>query len=211
MFTTTTLLTYIAAAFALVLAPGPAQALVLANSISNGRRAGIVTTLGLNVGTLVHTIAAALGLSAILATSVLAFSVVKYVGAAYLIYLGVKAIRDRSANTDSDITEKTSKTIRQTFTRAIAVGILNPKVALFFMAFLPQFVDPARGAVVLQFMVLGIILAGIAVAWDSVLASVAGRLGSWFARNPRFTLWRQRITGGMMLALGVRLAFAQRD
>jgi RhtB (resistance to homoserine/threonine) family protein len=210
MFTTTTLLTYIAAAFALVLAPGPAQALVLANSISNGRRAGIVTTLGLNVGTLVHTIAAALGLSAILATSALAFSVVKYIGAAYLIYLGVKAIRDRSANIDSDITEKTSKTIRQTFTRAIAVGILNPKVALFFMAFLPQFVDPARGAVVIQFMVLGIILVGIAVAWDSVLASVAGRLGSWFA-NPRFTLWRQRITGGMMVALGVRLAFAQRD
>src|SRR5258706_6914987 len=179
MFAPTTLLTYIVAAFALVLAPGPNQALVLANSISHGRRAGIVTSLGANVGTMVHTLAAALGLSAILATSALVFGMVKYVGAAYLVYLGVRAIMDRSVTMGIAEDGTPTKTLHQTFTRAIAVGILNPKVALFFLAFLPQFVDPARGAVVLQFLVLGVILATLGLMWDSMLASVAGRVGKW--------------------------------
>jgi threonine/homoserine/homoserine lactone efflux protein len=208
MFPSIVLATYITAAFALVLAPGPGQALVLARSITSGRKAGIITSLGLNVGTMVHTVAAALGLSAILATSATAFSVVKYAGAIYLIYLGLKAILER----DPQIASKQTvpETPRQAFMRSIAIGILNPKVALFFLAFLPQFVDPARGPVILQFLILGAILACIGLTFDTVLASISGRLGRWFAQNPRFALWRQRLTGGVMMALGIDLALTQR-
>src|SRR5258707_12158580 len=133
MFPSILLATYIAAAAALVLAPGPGQALVLTRSITSGRRAGIMTSLGLNVGTMVHTVAAALGLSAILATSATTFSIVKYAGALYLIYLGVKSILDRTPELATK--QAAPETPRQAFMRSVAIGILNPKVALFFLAF----------------------------------------------------------------------------
>lgn len=208
MFPSIVLATYITAAFALVLAPGPGQALVLTRSITSGRKAGIMTSLGLNVGTMVHTVAAALGLSAILATSATAFSIVKYAGALYLIYLGLKSILEKDAQIASKQTS--SETARQAFLRSVAIGILNPKVALFFLAFLPQFVDPARGPVIIQFLILGAILACIGIMFDTVLASISGKLGLWFAQNPRFALLRQRVTGGVMVALGIDLALTQR-
>jgi RhtB (resistance to homoserine/threonine) family protein len=209
MFDTSTLLIYIVAATALVLAPGPGQALVLARSISGGRKAGVLTSLGLNVGTLVHTLAAGLGLSAILASSALAFSVVKFLGAAYLIYMGIKTFRDKQAGLPTNA--RSEQMTKRAFFQSIVTGILNPKVALFFLAFLPQFVDPRRGPVMVQFIVLGVILAVIAITWDTILASVTDVLGQWLVGNPRFALWRQRTTGAVLVGLGIQLAFAQRE
>ncbi|KAB2865079.1 MAG: LysE family translocator, partial [Anaerolineae bacterium] len=149
MFDTSTLMTFLAAAIAIILAPGPAQALVFSRSLSDGKKSGIMTAFGLNVGTIFHSIAAALGLSAILATSALAFETVKYLGAAYLIYLGIRELRTTEV---SHVQAESSNTKpAQAFTKAVFTGVLNPKVALFFLAFLPQFVDPQHGPVFLQF------------------------------------------------------------
>ncbi len=209
MFETTALFTYLVASAAIILAPGPAQALVLARSISEGRKAGILTGIGLNVGTIVHAIAAAFGLSAILATSALAFTIVKLLGAGYLVYLGMQALRTK-AHLDSP-TRITATDPWRAFSKAVITGILNPKVAIFFLAFLPQFVDPARGLVFWQFLTLGLILAILDIFYESVLASLAGGLSHQLTRSPRFALWRQRFMGGVLVGLGVRLALAQRE
>jgi len=209
MFEPTTLLTYMAASIAIILAPGPAQALVLARSINEGAKDGILTGIGLNIGTIVHAIAAALGLSAILATSATAFTIVKFLGAGYLVYLGVQALRSKTPlDRQAQITSANS---RQAFRKAVITGILNPKVAIFFLAFLPQFVNPARGFVFLQFLILGLILALLDICYESVLASIAGRLSNWFMQSPRFALWRQRATGAVLIGLGVRLALTERE
>jgi threonine/homoserine/homoserine lactone efflux protein len=193
---------------AIILAPGPAQALVLARSISDGKKSGIMTGVGLNVGTIVHAGAAALGLSAILATSAVAFATVKYFGAAYLVYLGVKALLTKGHHTT--LTIPSGGSWHQAFIKAVITGILNPKVALFFLAFLPQFVDP-RGSVFLQFFMLGIILAVLDILYESVLALVAGTFSGWFTRSPRFAVWRQRLTGALLVGLGIRLALTERE
>lgn len=140
-----TFMAFLTASIAIVLAPGPAQTLTLARSISDGKKSGLMTALGLNVGTMVHTFAAALGLSAILATSVVAFAIVKYLGAAYLIYLGIKALLTKEQETKG--VNASGANPWQAFTKAVITGILNPKVALFFLAFLPQFVDAQHGSV----------------------------------------------------------------
>lgn len=209
MFDTATLIAYIAASIAIILAPGPAQALVLARTLSDGRRAGVLTAVGLNVGTLFHAVAAALGLSAILATSALAFAVVKYLGAAYLIYLGFQALRSHS--TLADTANVTHSSAHQALTKAVITGILNPKVALFFLAFLPQFIDPTRGSVFLQFLILGGILAALDILYESILALIFGSLSSRITRSERFARWSQRVTGVVLIGLGVRLAFVQQD
>ena len=208
MFDTSTLLTYLVASIAIILAPGPAQALVLARSISDGKISGILTGVGLNVGTIVHAIAAALGLSAILATSAVAFATVKYLGAAYLFYLGSKALRTKDYH--ATLTQSPSGSWHQAFTKAVITGILNPKVALFFLAFLPQFVDPRHGSVFFQFLLLGIILAVIDMVYESVLALVAGTFSGWFTGNPGFAVWRRRVTGTVLVGLGFRLAVTER-
>ena len=209
MFETTTLLTYLAANIAIILAPGPAQALVLARSISDGKKAGILTGIGLNVGTIVHTIAAAFGLSVILAQSAMAFAIVKYLGAGYLVYLGIQALFTQAPPDHQ--ARPTAANPWQAFSKAVITGILNPKVALFFLAFLPQFVDPARGSIFWQFLILGLLLALLDIFYESVLASVAGALSYWFTQSPRLALWRQRITGIVLVGLGVRLALTQRE
>jgi threonine/homoserine/homoserine lactone efflux protein len=152
-----TLIAYLVASITIILAPGPAQALVLARSISGGTKAGVMTGMGLNIGTIVHAVAAALGLSAILATSAVVFATVKYLGAAYLLYFGLRMLLAKKH--DHSLTNPAGGDSRQTFAKAVVTGILNPKVALFFLPFLPQFVDPQRGSVFWQFLTLGIILA----------------------------------------------------
>ncbi len=209
MFDPTTLIAYIVASVAIIVAPGPAQALVLARTLSDGKRAGVMTALGLNVGTIIHALAAALGLSAILAASAVAFALVKLLGAAYLIYLGVRALMAKHHTTDS--ADVSSGSSRQALSKAIITGVLNPKVALFFLAFLPQFVDPRRGAVFVQFLVLGLILALVDILYETVLVLVAGTLSGWLARSQRFALWRQRLTGVVLIGLGVRLALIERE
>jgi threonine/homoserine/homoserine lactone efflux protein len=204
MFDTATLLAFLAASIVIVLAPGPAQALTIARSISGGKEAGIVTAVGLNVGTIIHALAAALGLSAVLATSAVAFAVVKYIGAAYLIYLGIQAFLSKEQEAAQAASPEAN--LRQTFTKAVVTGLLNPKVALFFLAFLPQFVDLQRGSAFLQFIILGIILAIIDMVYESILALAAGALSGWLVNNPKASVWRQRIMGVVLIGLGIRLA-----
>lgn len=209
MFNATTFMAFLVASIAIILAPGPAQALTLARSISDGKKAGIITAVGLNVGTIVHTLAAALGLSALLATSAIMFAFVKYLGAAYLFYLGAKALFLKGFEIKS--ANASSANLWQAFTRAVVTGILNPKVALFFLAFLPQFVDTQRGYVFLQFVVLGVVLAVLDIGYETVLATVAGTLTGWFTGNPELAVWRQRLMGAVLVGLGIRLAVLQRE
>jgi threonine/homoserine/homoserine lactone efflux protein len=208
MFETHILITYVAASVVIILAPGPAQALVLARSISDGKQSGVMTALGLNVGTIFHAVAAAFGLSAILASSAVAFTIVKYIGAGYLVYLGVKALLTRQPQITP--TGAASVNSRQAFARAVVTGILNPKVAIFFLAFLPQFVDARRGLVFLQFLILGLILAALDILYESVLALIASAIGKWLTNNQAFARWRQKITGAVLVALGIRLALTER-
>lgn len=205
MFDIATLLAFLTASMIIVLAPGPAQALTIARSISDGKEAGFMTAFGLNVGTIIHTLAAALGLSAVLATSAVAFAVVKYIGAAYLIYLGIQAFlsKEQAVVTQTALPEAN---LRQTFTKAVITGLLNPKVALFILAFLPQFVDPQRGSAFLQFTILGTLLAVIDVLYESILALAAGTFSDRLIHNPKAAIWRQHIMGTVLIGLGIRLA-----
>lgn len=219
LFDSATLLTYCLAAAALVASPGPGQALVIARTIQGGMQTGMVTSLGLATGTLVHTLAAALGLSAVLATSATAFTVIKYAGAVYLIALGLMMLRQStrdaaSESTRSEITPVTADVSSVERGRILLhgalTGVLNPKVAVFFLAFLPQFVHPERGGLLIQFMVLGFILAVFGVLGDSVLAFAVCRARRRLSTNPRFLAWRERITGSILILLGLRLAFVER-
>lgn len=204
--------TFVAASAALILVPGPAQALVLANTLTGGRRAGALTAVGLNVGTLIHAAAAALGLSALLATSALAFAVVKYVGAAYLIYLGVQALRAKTGPQPQPQSATTAAPTsnKAPLTQAILAGTLNPKVALFFLAFLPQFVDPARGSVVVQMLILGATMAVMDTLYELALVSVLYRMRDRLVGNQRFMAWQSRISGVILIGLGLRLAAQER-
>ena len=208
MIDLTSYLLFLGACVALILVPGPAQALVIARTVADGRRAGALTAIGLNIGTLGHSIAAALGLSALLATSALAFSVVKYVGAAYLIYLGVRALRN--PQTGSRATARQSSKGSAALSQAVLTGTLNPKVALFFLALLPQFVDPARGSVVLQFLILGSTMAVLDVMYELLLIHLVSRVRHRFMGNARVAVWQNRICGSVFVALGLRLAVQQR-
>jgi len=200
---------FLLASIALILVPGPAQALVIANSVSRGARAGALTAVGLNIGTLFHTIAAALGLSAILATSAVAFAVVKYVGAAYLLYLGIRALRSRP-QADQARTRAAGRSSGSVLGQAVAAGVLNPKVALFFLAFLPQFIDPSRGAVLLQFLILGASMAVLDTLYELTIVCVVTRLKGRFLRNPRLMALQQRVSGIVLVMLGLRLALQER-
>ncbi|GAA5077679.1 LysE family translocator [Lysobacter panacisoli] len=206
LFDTQTLLAYLAAAAVLVILPGPGTAWIVAQSLSGGMRRGLQAGLGLETATLLHAVAAGLGLSAVLATSALAFEAIKYLGAAYLIWLGIKAWRSGEAPAESTPPAATSG--RGVYLRSVVTGVLNPKVALFFLAFLPQFVHPERGWVWLQFLVLGALLALVGLCNDVFLSVAVGRLGRRVAgRGGR---WMQRATGTLFIGLGLRLAIQQR-
>ena len=166
---------FIASAFVLAVTPGPAVLYVVTRSVDQGRRAGLVSVLGIEVGNLFHVVAAALGVSAILMSSALAFEIVKYLGAAYLIYIGIRRIMTPVEVQDVNMTSE--KGLRRIFSQGAVVAILNPKTALFFLALLPQFVEPARGQVPLQTLVLGLIFVGIAIITDSGYALLAGTAG----------------------------------
>ena len=206
LFDAPTLLAYLAAATLLVLVPGPGTAWILAQAAAGGTMRGLRAGLGLETATLLHATAAGLGLSAVLAASAMAFETIKYAGAAYLIWLG---IRDwRAGTTSQDATAPAATPHAAIYWRSVLVGVLNPKVALFFLAFLPQFVHPERGGVWLQFFVLGALLSMVGFAHSAVLSFVAGRV----RRHLRAGTWRwtQRALGTLFIGLGVRLALQQR-
>jgi threonine/homoserine/homoserine lactone efflux protein len=203
-----TLAVFVVASLALLLVPGPSVLYIVARGVGQGRAAALVSALGIEVGTLVHVAAATLGLSALLVSSALAFAVVKYLGAAYLIYLGVRTLLSRAA---PDPTLDPAPTrLRRVFTQGVVVNVLNPKTALFFFAFLPQFVDPA-GSVAGQTLVLGGLFAALAMCSDSAYALLAGSLGGRLRRNARFARAQRWSTGGVYLALGASTALAGSD
>ncbi|BDP43871.1 lysine transporter LysE (plasmid) [Deinococcus aetherius] len=203
--------TFLVASLVIIMAPGPDFAMVVARSISGGWRVGLSTTFGFSLGVLAHTLFAAFGLSALLLTSALAFEIVKWAGAAYLIYLGIKALLERTPHVALPGQGAAPPTLRRAFWQAALTDLLNPKVALFFLAFLPQFIHPERGSVVAQFLILGLLFLLVGLVWDAFLAVLAGRVGVWAARHPWFVLVQTRISGAVMLALGVRLALSRRD
>lgn len=209
MLDTSTLLVFSTAALALILVPGPNVLYVVTRSISQGRRAGLVSALGIETGTFIHIAAAALGLSALLASSALAMNAVKYLGAAYLIYLGIRAMMD-----DDEMRfdrPRQEKRLGRLYLHGVLINTLNVKVALFFLAFLPQFVDPARGAVVTQIMVLGGIFFVLGCIVDVLYALAAGSLGGWLRRRRSFARRQRYVTGAVYLALGAVAAFANVD
>ncbi|KRA14676.1 MULTISPECIES: LysE family translocator [unclassified Lysobacter] len=208
MFDTATLAAYLVAAAVLVLIPGPGTAWILTQAATGGTARGVRAAFGLETATLIHALAASLGLSALLATSAMAFEVLKYAGAAYLIWLGIKAWRapaETAPAADSDAPAVAEPNI---YLRSVITGVLNPKVALFFLAFLPQFVHPERGYVWLQFLVLGALLSLIGFSHSLMLSFAVGRFGRRFSTGAG--RWKQRVTGSVFIALGLRLAVQQR-
>jgi threonine/homoserine/homoserine lactone efflux protein len=198
---------FISAALVLLVIPGPAVFYILGRSIGQGRGAGLVSALGISVGSLFHTAAAAVGLSALLMSSAVAFSAVKYLGAAYLIYLGIQKLRNEEAAEFSG-SIRPVKLIR-IFAQGIVVNVLNPKAALFFLAFLPQFVDPARGHVAGQILFLGVLFAVLGVTSDSLWALFAGTVAHWLRGNARWMRTQRYVSGGMLISLGLATAFAR--
>jgi threonine/homoserine/homoserine lactone efflux protein len=209
MFAWTDLATYVAVVALLFLIPGPAVLLTLARSISGGPRAGIATGFGIAAGDAVHTLMAVIGLSAILMTSALAFDIVKYLGAAYLIYLGVRSMLERAGG-GFDLPSVKPLSGAIVFRQAFLTEILNPKTALFFLSFLPQFVDPARGAVSLQLLVLGAIFVVMSMAYTSLLAWAAGAFAGFLKRNEAIARWQNKVVGGIYIGLGLQLAMQER-
>ena len=203
------LLLFAGATLALNLTPGPDMLYVVARSVGEGRAAGVASALGIAVGCLVHTLLVALGLAQLLVAVPAAYDVVRFGGAAYLVHLGIRAILARPAAPDAESPARASR--GAIFRQGIVTNILNPKVALFFLAFLPQFVDASRGSVAGQLLLLGLLfntsgtLVNLGVAWA---ASGAGRWSaSRLGPSPLF----QRLTGAVFIALGVRIAFAGRS
>ncbi len=197
---------FILASLALLVVPGPAVLYIVACSVSQGRLAGMVSAAGVQMGASVHIVAAALGLSAVLLSSALAFNIVKYLGAAYLIYLGVRQWLAREPATGAPAAPH--EPLRRIFAQGVVVNVLNPKTALFFFAFLPQFVDPARGDVAAQVLLLGLLFVALAIVNDGAYALLAGSLGNWLRGNRRFWSGQRIFAGAVYVGLGVTAALS---
>lgn len=196
------------AAVLLALAPGPDNIFVLTQSALYGPRSGIVVTLGLCSGVFVHTMAVAFGVAALFQTSATAFTLLKTFGVAYLLYLAWGAFRAGAVGLDSGA--RALPSLRRLYARGIIMNLSNPKVAIFFLAFLPQFTDPARGPLAPQLMVLGAVFVLSAIVVFGAIAFGAGWLGGWLRRSPRAQLVLNRLAGTVFVALAARLAFSQR-
>ena len=192
---------FVVAALVLLLTPGPAVLYIVTRSIDDGRRAGLVSMLGVHVGTLVHVAAAAVGLSAVLVASATAFTIVKWLGAAYLVYLGARRILDQTPPTT--VERVRSRQLRRAFVDGVVVNTLNPKTALFFLAFLPQFVDLGRGRPEAQILALGLTFVLLGMITDGAYALSAGTAARWLRGRPRFLASERWISGGVYIGLGV--------
>jgi threonine/homoserine/homoserine lactone efflux protein len=197
---------FVVAALALLVVPGPAVLYVVARSIHHGRRAGLASVLGIHVGTLVHIGAATLGLSALVLSSAVAFTAVKIAGAIYLVGLGLWTFLSRHAETDVALGGE--RNLRRAFAQGIVVNVLNPKTALFFLAFLPQFVDPDASHPAVQIAFLGVLFALLGLVTDSIWAIAAGTAGGVLRRSQRFARSQRYVTGTVYVGLGVATAFA---
>lgn len=204
MLDTSTLVPFVLASALLVLIPGPAIMYIVSTGISRGRRAAVASVLGIETGAMVHVAAAAVGASAVVASSAIAFPILKYAGAGYLIYLGWKTLR--SPDSPLQAAGPTETSPWRSFVRGVVVNALNPKVALFFLAFIPQFVRPERGTVALQFLLLGAIFIGVAFVIDLSYALASGAIGSLVSRSQRFAKLQKRFAGFAYITLGASAA-----
>ncbi|MBB4921204.1 LysE family translocator [Kitasatospora kifunensis] len=203
---------FVPTVMALVAVPGPNMLLILSRGIGQGRRAAFASAVGVELGTLVHVLGTVIGVSALIATSALAFGLVKYAGAAYLVYLGVRTLVTKSAGLAPGAPHAGAagpQPVRTLLRQGALVNVLNPKVALFFLALLPQYVNPDRGSVASQTLVLGMVFFAIALAMDLLYALASVGVGAWLARSARFARAQKYITGCTYLVLGVSAAFAQ--
>jgi threonine/homoserine/homoserine lactone efflux protein len=203
-----TLALFAGAALLLLVIPGPAVVYIVSESIAHGRRAGMVAMLGIHAGTLVHITAAALGISAILVSSAEAFTAVKIAGACYLIYLGLRELFGRAQGAGASVPR--SEDLRRIFRQGALVNVTNPKTALFFFAFLPQFVDPSRGAAGLQIAILGLVFMLLGMISDGLFGLLAGTAAGWVRGRPGFGRLQRRITGTIFIGLGVTTALTGR-
>ena len=204
MPTPSTLALFALAAWALLIVPGPAVLYIVARGIVQGRRSALVSALGIQVGGLCHVFAATLGVSAILVSSAAAFTVVKYAGAAYLVYLGLRTLLARQRPRQA--VDAAPAPLRRVFVQGVVVNLLNPKTALFFFAFLPQFVDATRGSVGAQIVLLGSILVVLGTLSDLAYALAAGSVGGWLRANPKFLRAQRYLAGSVYLGLGAATA-----
>jgi threonine/homoserine/homoserine lactone efflux protein len=198
-----TLLLFAGASLALLAIPGPAVIYVVTRSLDQGRPAGIVSMLGVETGTFAYALAAAAGLSGLIAASATAFTVVKYAGAAYLLYLGVRKLLERQHPGDLPVTGRS-----RLYLNGLLVQLLNPKIAIFFVAFLPQFVNSSRGPVAVQMLVLGTLFTLLAVLSDGAYAVLAGAAGGWLRTSRRARGSLAKVSGGVYIGLGVTAALS---
>ncbi len=200
-------LLFVASALVLLVVPGPAVLYIVARSMSQGRAAGFVSDLGIHSATLVHVAAAALGLSALLASSAVAFGVVKYAGAAYLVWLGLKKIFGPAEDAELDAGGN-GRSYGRLFRDGFVVNLLNPKTALFFLAFLPQFVEVGRGHVAMQVLFLGFVFTLLGLISDGCYALAASALGERLRRSRGYIRFERYVSGAMFIGLGLTAAFA---
>lgn len=204
MIQTSTFIVFLVAALGLLVLPGPAVLYITTRGITHGRKAGMASVLGIEAASLCHSMAAAFGLSAILVASSLAFSVVKFLGAAYLIYLGIKTLLSKKAAFEEG--GIASPSLGQLFRKGFLVNLLNPKTALFFYAFLPQFVDPSRGSPIIQILFLGAVFVLLATLTDSMYAIASSQIGALLHRWRPFQRVHKYVTAAIYLSLGIGAA-----
>lgn len=203
------LLIFIGASFILCLVPGPDNIYVLTQGMTKSKKAAIITTLGLTTGLIIHTSAAAFGISAIFQTSEIAFNIVKYVGAAYLIYIAYQAFKFR--NTPLDLSIQDSKDeLKKLYVKGFIMNILNPKVSIFFLAFLPQFVTPLNGSITLQMIILGIVFMIITIVVFSFIGIAGNMLSSKLLEKPSIVKYMNILTSFVLVSLGLKLALSSR-
>ena len=205
MFDVSTLGTFIVVVIGLFLIPGPAVFLTITRTAQGGRKAGIMAGAGIATGDFIHTVCAAIGLSAILMTSALAFNIVKFAGAAYLLYMGIRAILEKPAH--SEMPEVAPVSSVSVYGQAIIAEVLNPKTALFFLAFLPQFVHPEQGASIIQFLVLGLIFVLMSIMYTTLIAVGIRPIGRLVKRVSWIGRWSGKVVGTIYIALGLKVAF----
>ncbi|WP_122893766.1 LysE family translocator [Arcobacter peruensis] len=209
MIELTQLLLFIAASFLLCLAPGPDNIYVLTQGMTKSKKAAIITTFGLCTGLIIHTSAAALGISVIFQTSQMAFNIVKYAGAAYLLYIAYQAFKYRNEPLDLSV-QNSSSELKKLFFKGFIMNILNPKVSIFFLAFLPQFVNTQAGNVPIQMITLGIIFMIMTVIVFSSIGIAANLLSSKLQKNPSIVKVMNILTSTILVALGIKLALSSR-
>lgn len=208
---------FVLAVMLLSVTPGPDTAYIVGRSVAQGRGAGVVSALGIALGCIVHTLACAFGLTALLAASATAFTIVKFAGAIYLIYLGVRLIfaKPEAAQAPDNQAEETRaraapKSLQQLFAQGFVTNVLNPKVVLFFVSFIPQFVAADSAHKTLAFLALGLVFVLVSTFWNTIVAWIAGSVTKRFSTRPSVKLWLDRVVGSTFVGLGIKLATSHR-